>query len=309
MEKDEFKELLLQKTKNLDALLEKFLPVEEGLQKTVEEAMNYSVRAGGKRLRPMLMGETFFLCGGKDEDVRLLEPFMAALEMIHTYSLVHDDLPAMDNDMYRRGKKTTWAVYGDAFGVLAGDGLLNYAFETAAGALKACEERESLADFKKVSKALAILGKKAGIYGMIGGQTADIEAEDQKEAVTGEQFMFIHEHKTAALIEAAMMIGAVLAGAEKEKVEALEKCASNVGIAFQIQDDILDVIGDSRELGKNVGSDAQNHKQTYVTIFGLEKSKEDVAALSEEAVEILKAAGGEQGFLEQLILELIHRRK
>ena len=309
MEKDEFKELLLQKTKNLDALLEKFLPVEEGLQKTVEEAMNYSVRAGGKRLRPMLMGETFFLCGGKDEDVRLLEPFMAALEMIHTYSLVHDDLPAMDNDMYRRGKKTTWAVYGDAFGVLAGDGLLNYAFETAAGALKACEERESLADFKKVSKALAILGKKAGIYGMIGGQTADIEAEDQKEAVTGEQLMFIHEHKTAALIEAAMMIGAVLAGAEKEKVEALEKCASNVGIAFQILDDILDVIGDSRELGKNVGSDAQNHKQTYVTIFGLEKSKEDVAALSEEAVEILKAAGGEQGFLEQLILELIHRRK
>ncbi len=309
MEKDEFKELLLQKTKNLDALLEKFLPVEEGLQKTVEEAMNYSVRAGGKRLRPMLMGETFFLCGGKDEDVRLLEPFMAALEMIHTYSLVHDDLPAMDNDMYRRGKKTTWAVYGDAFGVLAGDGLLNYAFETAAGALKACEERESLADFKKVSKALAILGKKAGIYGMIGGQTADIEAEGQKEAVTGEQLMFIHEHKTAALIEAAMMIGAVLAGAEKEKVEALEKCASNVGIAFQIQDDILDVIGDSRELGKNVGSDAQNHKQTYVTIFGLEKSKEDVAALSEEAVEILKAAGGEQGFLEQLILELIHRRK
>ena len=309
MEKDEFKELLLQKTKNLDALLEKFLPVEEGLQKTVEEAMNYSVRAGGKRLRPMLMGETFFLCGGKDEDVRLLEPFMAALEMIHTYSLVHDDLPAMDNDMYRRGKKTTWAVYGDAFGVLAGDGLLNYAFETAAGALKACEERESLADFKKVSKALAILGKKAGIYGMIGGQTADIEAEDQKEAVTGEQLMFIHEHKTAALIEAAMMIGAVLAGAEKEKVEALEKCASNVGIAFQIQDDILDVIGDSRELGKNVGSDAQNHKQTYVTIFGLEKSKEDVAALSEEAVEILKAAGGEQGFLEQLIVELIHRRK
>ena len=309
MEKGEFKELLLQKTKNLDALLEKFLPVEEGLQKTVEEAMNYSVRAGGKRLRPMLMGETFFLCGGKEEDVRLLEPFMAALEMIHTYSLVHDDLPAMDNDMYRRGKKTTWAVYGDAFGVLAGDGLLNYAFETAAGALKACEERESLADFKKVSKALAILGKKAGIYGMIGGQTADIEAEDQKEAVTGEQLMFIHEHKTAALIEAAMMIGAVLAGAEKEKVEALEKCASNVGIAFQIQDDILDVIGDSRELGKNVGSDAQNHKQTYVTIFGLEKSKEDVAALSEEAVEILKAAGGEQGFLEQLILELIHRRK
>ena len=309
MEKDEFKELLLQKTKNLDALLEKFLPVEEGLQKTVEEAMNYSVRAGGKRLRPMLMGETFFLCGGKDEDVRLLEPFMAALEMIHTYSLVHDDLPAMDNDMYRRGKKTTWAVYGDAFGVLAGDGLLNYAFETAAGALKACEERESLADFKKVSKALAILGKKAGIYGMIGGQTADIEAEGQKEAVTGEQLMFIHEHKTAALIEAAMMIGAVLAGAEKEKVEALEKCASNVGIAFQIQDDILDVIGDSRELGKNVGSDAQNHKQTYVTIFGLEKSKEDVATLSEEAVEILKAAGGEQGFLEQLILELIHRRK
>lgn len=304
MENKEFNVLLQEKTRDLNVILEKFLPVEEGTQKTVLEAMNYSVRAGGKRLRPMFLWETYLLCGGNEEDRALVEPFLAAIEMIHTYSLVHDDLPAMDNDEYRRGKKTTWAVYGETMGILAGDGLLNYAFETAVKSFAYAGTPEKL---KRAAAALEILARKAGIYGMIGGQTADIEAEGKK--ITEELLLFIHEHKTAALIQSAMTIGAVLAGAEAEQVQALEKCAYNIGIAFQIQDDILDVTGDSSELGKAVGSDAQNDKQTYVTLNGLEKAEADVAALSEEAVRILDSFAGENPFLRQLILELIHRRK
>lgn len=304
MENKEFGVLLQEKTKALNVMLEKFLPAEEGTQKTVLEAMNYSVRAGGKRLRPMLLWETFLLCGGSGEDREIVEPFLAAIEMIHTYSLVHDDLPAMDNDEYRRGKKTTWAVYGETMGILAGDGLLNYAFETA---VKSFAYAGTVEKLKRAAAAMEILAGKAGIYGMIGGQTVDVEAEGKP--ITEELLLFIHEHKTAALIQSAMTIGAVLAGAEAEQVQALEKCAYNIGIAFQIQDDILDVIGDSSELGKAVGSDAQNEKQTYVTLNGLEKAEADVAALSEEAVRILDSFAGENPFLRQLILELIHRRK
>ncbi len=303
MAEQTFQTRLNQKTEEIEKILQKYLPEEEGYQKTVLEAMNYSVLAGGKRLRPMLMQETYRMFGGNGN---LVEPFMAAIEMIHTYSLVHDDLPAMDNDEYRRGRKTTWAVYGDGMGILAGDGLLNYAFETA---LQAFERNLSLDEMQSVAKALQILAKKAGVYGMIGGQTADIEAEKQEQSLDTEQLLFIHEHKTAALIQSSMMIGAVLANAGNESVKAIEKCAYNIGIAFQIQDDILDVIGDSEVLGKMVGSDAQNHKQTYVTINGLEQSKEDVEKLSKEAVDILNSFDGEHVFLEQLILNLIHRMK
>lgn len=304
MESSEFRQALEDRTKELESVIYEYLPKEEGLQKTVISAMNYSVRAGGKRLRPMLMQETFLMCGG--EKSRVIAPFLAAIEMIHTYSLVHDDLPAMDNDEYRRGRKTTWAVYGDAMGILAGDGLLNYAFETAFRAFEGCITIE---DYGRVQTALLLLSRYAGIYGMIGGQTADIEAESRPEAVTEEQLLFIHEHKTAALIQATMMIGAVLAGAGEKETEALRKCAYNIGIAFQIQDDILDVIGDSEELGKPVGSDEQNHKQTYVTLKGIKQAQADVAAMSEEAVRILDGFTGEHDFLKQLILELIHRRK
>lgn len=306
METQKFQRTLKQKTADIEQILVTYLPEEAGYQKTVIEAMNYSILAGGKRLRPMLMQECFTLFGGNG---KIVEPFMAAIEMIHTYSLVHDDLPSMDNDEYRRGRKTTWSVYGEAFGILAGDGLLNYAFETALQAFSVCEgERMTPERMLAVVEALKLLGRKAGIYGMIGGQTADIEAEEQKEAVREEQILFIHEHKTAALIQAAMMIGAVLAGAGEAELEAVEKCAYNIGIAFQIQDDILDVEGDSKELGKMVGSDAQNNKQTYVTINGLEQSKAAVAALSKEAVEILNSFDGDHEFLETLILQLIHRR-
>ena len=183
------------------------------------------------------------------------EPFMAAIEMVHTYSLVHDDLPCMDNDEYRRGKKTTHVVYGEGMAVLAGDGLLNFAFETAVKAFSFAEEKE---EFDRIAKALSVFGQKAGIYGMIGGQTADIEAEDMGDGVTEEQLLFIHEHKTAALIQSAMMIGAILAGASKEEVGRIEKCAYNIGIAFQIQDDILDVTGSLTTLGKQTGRDRKS---------------------------------------------------
>lgn len=303
-----FKEQLNERTAQVEAVIQKYLPEETGYQKTVLEAMNYSVMAGGKRLRPMLMQECFKLFSGEGE---LVEPFMAALEMIHNYSLVHDDLPAMDNDEYRRGRKTTWTVYGDGMAVLAGDGLLNLAYETAAEAFALVDDYESV---KRVTKAIKILGRKAGVYGMIGGQTADIEAESSKEDLTEELLLFIHENKTAALIQAAMMIGALLAGADEAAVKKMEKAAWNIGIAFQIQDDILDVTSTTEVLGKPVGSDEKNHKLTYVYLNGLEKAREDVEKLSREALEILASfANGKDGntseFLLILVESLITREK
>lgn len=248
-----FEAELQERVSGIEAILRQYLPAEEGYQKTVLEAMNYSVLAGGKRLRPMLMQEVFRLFGGKG---RLVEPFMAAIEMIHTYSLVHDDLPCMDNDEYRRGRKTTHAVYGEGMAVLAGDALLNYAFETACKAFTMPEAAQSIDGLNRCAKAMAILAGKAGIYGMIGGQTADTEAEElPEEQVTQELLLFIHENKTAALIQSSMMIGAVLAGAADGQLEALERIGSNIGLAFQIQDDILDLTSSLEVLGKQTGSD------------------------------------------------------
>lgn len=306
MEEKEFKLKLKNETEEMERIILSFLPAEEGPQRTVIEAMNYSVMAGGKRLRPILMNQTWKLLGGDNCSEDLLKPFLAALEMIHTYSLVHDDLPAMDNDKYRRGKKTTWAAYGETVGILAGDGLLNFAFETAAGAFDFCK---SIEEYQRVAVSIQILAQKAGIYGMIGGQTADMEAENSGQSLDREQLLFIHENKTARLIQAAMCIGGVLAGADEKQVEALNQCAYNLGVAFQIQDDILDVVGDSRELGKPVGSDADNHKQTYVTLNGLESAGQEVARLSEDAVQILKGFNGDKEFLTELIISLIHRYK
>lgn len=291
------------KVKEVEQIIGKYLPEEKGYQKTVIQAMNYSILAGGKRLRPMLLQETYRMFQGTGE---VAEPFMAAIEMVHTYSLVHDDLPCMDNDEYRRGKKTTHVVYGEGMAVLAGDGLLNFAFETAAKAFSFAEEKE---EFDRIAKALSIFGQKAGIYGMIGGQTADIEAEDMGDGVTEEQLLFIHEHKTAALIQSAMMIGAILAGASKEEVERIEKCAYNIGIAFQIQDDILDVTGSLETLGKQTGSDEKNKKTTYVTLKGMEQAVEDVETLSAEAIEILSSFKERNEFLEGLVKRLITREK
>lgn len=292
---------LQERVEQVEAIIGKFLPEETGYQRKVIEAMNYSVLAGGKRLRPMLMEETYRLFGGSGE---IIEPFMAAIEMIHTYSLVHDDLPAMDNDEYRRGRKTTHVVYGEGMAILAGDALLNYAFETA---LKAFD-MDSL--HPQIGKAMQVLAKKAGIYGMIGGQTADIEAERMEQnQVETERLLFIHEMKTAALIQSSMMIGAILAGADERQVKAVEKIAYNIGIAFQIQDDILDITSSLEVLGKMTGSDEKNHKVTYVTLNGIEKAKEEVEKLSKEAIALLNSFENKNEFLNQLIEKLITREK
>ena len=283
-----------------EEVIKEFLPKEEGLQKIICEAMNYSVLGGGKRLRPIMMKATFDLFGGKGEVVK---PFMAAMEMIHTYSLVHDDLPAMDNDDLRRGRATTHIQYNEGLAILAGDGLLNYAFETA---IKAFDYDT---DAKIVAKALKVLATKAGIYGMIGGQTVDIEAESGNQVMNEETLMFIHKNKTAALIESSMMIGAILADASEEEISAVEKIAYNIGVAFQIQDDILDVIGSEEVLGKPIGSDAKNEKLTYVSLKGLETAKEEVAKLSKEAITSIQKYEKDDDFLSRLTTYLIDREK
>jgi len=298
----DFQQKLSEKAKQAEAIVYRFLPPESGYQKTVLEAMNYSVEAGGKRLRPLFMMASFRLFGGQGE---IVEPFMAAMEMIHTYSLVHDDLPAMDNDDYRRGRHTTWKAYGEAMGVLAGDGLLNYAFETALKAFDVAASEE----YPRVISALQVLAKKAGVYGMIGGQCADVEAEKKQIELTEDRLLFIHELKTAALIQSSLMIGAILAGASPEQADKMERLGYDIGVAFQIQDDILDVIGDSEELGKPVGSDAKNEKQTYVTIHGLENSRKEVERLSKEAISLLQELNGDSAFLEGMVDYLIDRRK
>ena len=260
-----FKEEYTDRVEKIEKILKKYLPEKKGYQRTIMEAMEYSLMAGGKRLRPMLMWESYRLFGGEGAAI---EPFMAAIEMIHTYSLVHDDLPAMDNDEYRRGRKTTHIVYGEDMGILAGDALLNYAFETACRAFE--EESEHAL---RIGKALKILADKAGIYGMIGGQVVDVQ--ESGKAVSGEVLDFIYRLKTSALIEASMMAGAVLAGAEEGQVSRMEQIAGKIGLAFQIQDDILDVTSTTELLGKPVHSDEKNEKTTYVTWKGIEKAHED----------------------------------
>ncbi len=301
LNKSQFMEELQQKVEHINNVLEKFLPAEEGKQRIIFEAMNYSVRAGGKRLRPMLMEETYHMFGGSSA---VIEPFMAAIEMIHTYSLVHDDLPAMDNDEYRRGKKTTHAVYGEAMGILAGDALLNLAYETAAKAF----DMEVID--ARVARAFTVLAKKAGVYGMVGGQVVDVESEKSDDCpITREKLDFIYRLKTGALIESSMMIGAILAGASSDEVSRVEQIAAKLGLAFQIQDDVLDVTSTLEVLGKPVGSDEKNNKATYVTFEGLDKAVSDVERISKEAEEQLDDLGYDDAFLKELFEYLIHREK
>lgn len=301
LNKSQFMEELQQKVEHINNVLEKFLPAEEGQQRIIFEAMNYSVRAGGKRLRPILMEETYHMFGGSSA---VIEPFMAAIEMIHTYSLVHDDLPAMDNDEYRRGKKTTHAVYGEAMGILAGDALLNLAYETAAKAFGM-----GVAD-ARVARAFAVLAKKAGVHGMVGGQVVDVESEKSDDCpITREKLDFIYRLKTGALIESSMMIGAILAGASSDEVSRVEQIAVKLGLAFQIQDDVLDVTSSLEVLGKPVGSDEKNNKATYVTFEGLDKAVSDVERISKEAEKLLDDLGYDDAFLKELFEYLIHREK
>ncbi len=294
----DIKKEIAEHTSQVEEIIKKYLPEETGYQKTVMEAMNYSFLAGGKRLRPMLMQETYRLFGGTSD---IIEPFMAAIEMIHTYSLIHDDLPAMDNDDYRRGRKTTHVVYGEAMGILAGDALLNFAFETA------CKGLMQDVGNPAAARAVQILAQKAGIFGMLGGQVVDVESEGQP--LEREKLDFIYDLKTGALIEASMLIGAVLAGASEEEQQVILQVAKDVGLAFQIQDDILDVTSDIETLGKPIGSDEKNHKTTYVTIRGLEQSQKDVEEISERAIEGVASLSEKNIFLNELIRYLIHRKK
>ncbi len=263
---------------DIENIIYKYLPEETGYQRVVIEAMNYAVKAGGKRLRPMMMKLCFDMFQ-KDNNASFVEPFMAAIEMIHTYSLVHDDLPALDNDMYRRGQLTVHAKFGEDMAILAGDALLNYAFQVAALSFEGEESNP------KISKAFSILASKPGIYGMIGGQVLDVIMSGKE--LNKEQIDFINKNKTAALIECAMMIGACLGGANDEQIKDIESIAGSVGLAFQVQDDILDIIGDEKKLGKPIHSDADNGKCNYATVHGLDKAKEYVNRMSEYANNIL----------------------
>lgn len=293
-----FQDKLKEKTGRAEEVIKKYLPKEEGFAKNMAQAMNYSMLAGGKRLRPLLMEETYRLFGGEE---KVIEPFMAGMEMIHTHSLIHDDLPTIDNDDYRRGRLTTHKVYGEAMGVLSGAALLNYAYEVMLQAFALTEEKE------RVIKALTLMANKTGIYGMLGGQSVDVENDGKP--LTKEMLDYIYRNKTSALIEAAMMTGAVLAGAEEKEVEIIGEAAGKIGLAFQIQDDILDVTSTEEELGKPVHSDEKNNKVTYVSLFGIQEASEQVKRLSEEAVSLIRGLYQKNEFLCTLIQELVSRRK
>ncbi len=305
---DELKERVLE----ADQAVRDYMPAEATFQKTVTDAMEYTMYAGGKRIRPVLMKAVFDMFGG---NASLIRPFMAALEMIHTYSLIHDDLPALDNDDYRRGRKTAHIVYGEAMAILAGDSLLNYAYETAAKSFSLVEKAapedtpgllQELMVRRRLERAMKVLACKPGIYGMIGGQVADVELTGTRLSL--EQITYIYQNKTSALIEAAMMIGGILAGVEDTGIEKLEKAGYNIGMAFQIQDDILDETATFEELGKPIHSDEKNEKVTHVTLYGIEQSAKEAERLSEEAVSIVEGFGRDSGFLAELITWLIHRK-
>ncbi len=302
----DFSSELKKRQEYTDKVISKYLPDEKGYEKLITEAMNYSVKAGGKRLRPIIMNEVFKSFAGADTLAknRDIEPMMAAMEMIHTYSLVHDDLPAMDNDDMRRGMETTHKKFGHAVGILAGDGLLNFAFETALKTFDMSGTADSDEWNRRVIKALQYMFGKAGIYGMIGGQTRDVVTEGQ--GISEDEMYYIYENKTGALIEASAVSGAILGGCPEERLKDIEKMCSALGLAFQIRDDILDVIADEKVLGKNVGSDEKNGKTTYVSLHGIDKSKEKVAELTEIAIRISEKLP-EHEFLTELIKELANR--
>lgn len=292
-------------TAEINRLILSFLPEEDGMQRTVIRAMNEAVRNGGKRIRPILMYETCRLfadaCGEeRDSWMRDVAPFMAAIEMIHTFSLIHDDLPCMDNDTLRRGKPTTWYTYGEAMGTLAGDALMLEAMYVAGKCAAASENPQ------RASEAVRILGEKSGIRGMLGGQSVDVE--ETGKPLDEKQIDFIYRLKTAALIEASFMIGAVLGGATAHETEIAEEIGTNVGIAFQIRDDILDEISTEQELGKPIHSDERNQKTTYVRLYGLEKAEQEVKRLTAEAEKLLEEFPGDRSTLISLIRMLTERK-
>lgn len=272
----------------IEAALERAVPEQKKFPPVIFEGMRYSLLAGGKRLRPMMVLAACEAVGGKKEDAL---PFACALEMIHTYSLIHDDLPAMDNDDYRRGRLTNHKVFGEDMAILAGDGLLHHAMETMADA---CLKNPT----PQTTGAMKAIAHGAGIFGMLTGQVVDVHFEGKP--LDKETLDFIHLHKTAAMIRGALEAGAIVGGADQETAEQFGLAGEKIGVAFQILDDILDVTSTMEELGKPIHSDEKNHKTTYVTLYGIEKSREIAAKLSEEAMEIWKKQGDSCAFLAAL---------
>lgn len=291
-----FDELQAQDKRLVEEFLAAALPSRDCIQHSVLDAMNYSLMAGGKRLRAILVLEFSRLCGGRVETAL---PFAAALEMVHAYSLIHDDLPCMDDDDLRRGKPSCHIAFGEATALLAGDGLLTYAFETAS------RPNPSLTPLQQL-RAVQELAKAAGTYGMIGGQVVDIEHENAP--MDGEILALLHRMKTGALIRAAARLGCIAAGASPEQEEAADQYAQQLGLAFQITDDILDAVGDEALLGKPIGSDQENNKTTYVTLYGLNGAKEEANRITEAAKSALLERDWDNGFLLALADSLAVRQ-
>jgi len=327
-----FTEDLNLKTMQVNELLETCLPDESGNAKILYEAVNYSVRAGGKRIRPILVLEVFHLfCPyPTKEQEKVLHAFACAIEMIHTYSLVHDDLPAMDDDLLRRGKPTTHAAYGEAVGILAGDALLNYSFELISSAIshaasELSDSQKSLIFLQSSLKAMYVFSKNAGMYGMIKGQIIDMEysgclpeSHDRSKGLsdgyetTQKRFdlpvlLEMYENKTSALLEASMLAGAILGGASQAELEITEKMAKKLGLAFQICDDILDIIGDESKIGKPVHSDEKNQKCTYVALTSINDAKKMAEVLTRDCLELLEKLPGNKMFLKNLFDFLLRR--
>ena len=288
-------EQLLQSTEEVEQVVYSYLPAEEGHQKTIFEAMNYSVKAGGKRLRPLLMREVYRLFGGTGKEI---EPFMAAIEMIHTYSLIHDDLPCMDNDDLRRGKPTNHVVYGAGLATLAGDGLLTFAFELMA--------RQTGLDADKLRQCIAVFARAAGPAGMVGGQAFDLESEGNK-SIGLDGLKLLHRMKTGVIFEAAIDLAAILGDATEKQRRIFDTYALQMGLTFQITDDILDFTGDEQTLGKPVGSDARNNKATYVTIFSLPEARRMAEQAAAEAVKAVQPLGDDAWFLRDLVTYMLTR--
>ena len=281
----------------INSYLEKVLPQCDFGEDIVHEAMNYSLSIGGKRIRPVLVLEFCRVCGGNIEDALCLA---AALEMIHTYSLIHDDLPCMDDDDMRRGMPSCHIKYGYEYALLAGDGLLTAAFGVIAES-EFAKKNPALA-----VKAVATLSSLAGANGMIGGQVIDLKNENRKAGL--ETLSKMDELKTGALIQCAALFGCIAANADEEKIRAATEYATKIGQAFQIVDDILDVTGDEKDLGKPIGSDKESGKSTYYTLLGLEKAREYADRLTDEAVEALAVFGKESEFLKELAYMLARRK-
>lgn len=293
----EFEVWMKKKAEKVEEYLSASIPEEDNPQRVIYEAMNYSLMSGGKRLRPVLMMGAYEIFGGNDDDVL---PFACAMEMIHTYSLIHDDLPAMDNDDYRRGRLSNHKKFGEATGILAGDGLLNKAFETGLEAA----QKERL-DLRRCVKALSVIASSSGADGMIGGQIVDMYGHDKVNSL--EDLKYMYSLKTGAIIKSSVAAGAILGGADEEQQKCLELYAEKIGIAFQIEDDILDVTSTREKLGKAIGSDIANDKVTYLTYKSIEQSMKDVEQFTDEALKSLEIFGDKAKHLRELALYLTRR--